>query len=384
MRIVFVIPSVTNYFTFLHELSLELESKGHQIYVISSSKHIIPISEYGKVVVGEFFDVSFIRGFGLMGHLKTARVLEATLNKIQPDIVNIHFSAAIFTYSLMKRNCNWTSIGMVHGALFPAMPFSIKSLILKIAEWWSYDKVDLLEVLSKMDENALGKLSGKIKVRRVPGYGLGCDLDVFNPNSISAKRKNILMAKFGINAGDFVFVFTGRQTFYKGFGRVVKAFLKLNKEFDHLHLILIGEKDNIHPTGLNRKETQLLKNPKIHGVGWKTKGEEIAELFSISNCNVFPSDREGMPINLMEAAVMGLPSITTDVRGCNEIIQHNVNGIILKKNTDENLYLAMKDFIQNPELGQRLGQTAYAERNKFDRNLFINDQVTLFESYNND
>ena len=49
---------------------------------------------------------------------------------------------------------------------------------------------------------------------------------------------------------------------------------------------------------------------------------------------VFPSYREGFPNVVMQAGAMGLPSIVTDINGCNEIIEDGKNGlIILPKDT---------------------------------------------------
>ena len=44
-----------------------------------------------------------------------------------------------------------------------------------------------------------------------------------------------------------------------------------------------------------------------------------------ANCMVLPSYREGMPKFLLEAGAMEIPSITTDVPGCRNIIKHNFN-----------------------------------------------------------
>ena len=46
---------------------------------------------------------------------------------------------------------------------------------------------------------------------------------------------------------------------------------------------------------------------------------------------------------------MGLPSIVTDINGCNEIIEQNKNGVIIDSKNEEQLYQAMEDFILNPE-----------------------------------
>jgi glycosyltransferase involved in cell wall biosynthesis len=50
---------------------------------------------------------------------------------------------------------------------------------------------------------------------------------------------------------------------------------------------------------------------------------------------VFASYREGFPNVVLQAGAMGLPSIVTDINGCNEIIIDGKNGIIIPvKNSD--------------------------------------------------
>ena len=56
----------------------------------------------------------------------------------------------------------------------------------------------------------------------------------------------------------------------------------------------------------------------------------------------FPSYREGFPNVVMQAGAMGLPSIVTDINGCNEIIQDGVNGKIIPPKNEKALYEAMK------------------------------------------
>lgn len=47
---------------------------------------------------------------------------------------------------------------------------------------------------------------------------------------------------------------------------------------------------------------------------------------------------------------MGLPSIVTDINGCNEIIIEGENGIIIAPKDAEALYLAMLKFLEDKEL----------------------------------
>ena len=64
----------------------------------------------------------------------------------------------------------------------------------------------------------------------------------------------------------------------------------------------------------------------------------------------FPSYREGFGLSLMEAAAMNVPAISSNITGCNEIIEDGYNGrLIASKSTDE-LKNAMEEFVLNPQL----------------------------------
>ena len=51
--------------------------------------------------------------------------------------------------------------------------------------------------------------------------------------------------------------------------------------------------------------------------------------FYMSDCLVFPSYREGFPNVPMQGGAMGLPAIVSNINGCNEIITHQQNGLIV-------------------------------------------------------
>ena len=72
----------------------------------------------------------------------------------------------------------------------------------------------------------------------------------------------------------------------------------------------------------------------------------------------FPSYREGFGVSIIEAAMMELPIICTDITGCNEIIENNVNGKLVKSKDCEGLYQAMEAFIINKTLINSFGEMA--------------------------
>jgi glycosyltransferase involved in cell wall biosynthesis len=67
----------------------------------------------------------------------------------------------------------------------------------------------------------------------------------------------------------------------------------------------------------------------------------VRSYFSISDALVFPSYREGFPNVVMQAGAMGLPAIVTNINGCNEIIENEINGLIISPKNVKELETAM-------------------------------------------
>lgn len=376
MKIFFVIPSITNYFTFLEDLVNELADSGNEVYMATSTKHISDISCYQRELQCTLFDIDFPRGFAPMSHLRASRELNRVIQQTKPDLINVHFSAAVFTAALSKKK-NWpVCTGTFHGLSFPIVT-GWQKIVIGAAEQWSARQMDVSFVMTEDDREILEKTSGAKDVRTWRSYGLGCNLSYFDRDSIPADDAHALRRKLGIEASDFVFIFIGRQVHFKGFDKIVRAFLKLYQTRPHFKLILVGDKDNIHSNNLSKEEESAVRNcPGIISTGWQ---ENVNEYLNISDVNVFPSIREGFPVNLMESLAMGVPVITINSRGCRDAVVHQIDGIVLEKNSVETLSEAMLEMYEQPEARRRYARNALRARFRFDRNRFIDEQFGLCE-----
>jgi len=174
----------------------------------------------------------------------------------------------------------------------------------------------------------------------------GIDTNHFDPKLIDEASKKELKKTLNINPEDLVFVFVGRLVRDKGINELVKTFTKLNSEYPSTKLILVGPfEDHLNP--LKPITYELIKNHKsISYVGYQ---KDVRPYFAISDVLAFPSYREGFPNVVMQAGSMGLASIVTDINGCNEIIENEVNGMIIPPKNEDALFKAMKFMINHPE-----------------------------------
>jgi glycosyltransferase involved in cell wall biosynthesis len=375
MKLLFVIPSITNYFTFLEDLVDALTSRGHEIHLATSRKHIASINAYRREIRCTVHDIDFPRAIDPFRHYTASRRVKKLVETLQPDLVNVHFSAALFTTMLGKEDSWPPTTGTIHGLGSPLIAGWRKFMISK-AEKWSAEKADEVYVLTEDDRAYLQSSAPKAVVKVLNSFGMGCDLARFDRSNISDETIHRIKTELGIERGDFVYVFIGRQTNFKGFDKVVRAFLKVKKTHPNSKLLLVGEKDRIHPTSLKPKyEKALATDPSIIRVGWR---ENVQDYLAISDLNVFPSEREGLPVNLMESLAMGVPVVTVDSRGCREVVRHEVDGLVLADFGVESLVQAMA-LLQNDKAAlQKYAEQAIQGRSRFDRQDFVTDQFEIF------
>ena len=121
--------------------------------------------------------------------------------------------------------------------------------------------------------------------------------------------------------------------------------------YPQVKLLLVGPlEQHLNPV-LSMTLTEMDKNPHIITTGYV---KDVRSYMAISDCLVLPSYREGFPNSVLQAGAMNLPSIVTDISGCNEIIVDHFNGLIIPKKDEKSLADAMKTFLHDKELRANL------------------------------
>lgn len=153
----------------------------------------------------------------------------------------------------------------------------------------------------------------------------------------------------------------GRLSYQKGFDRLIEAWLLVNKKHPDWILDIYGGgelKDSlnkqIHDAGLS--SVIHIQNPT----------NAITQEYLSSSSLLMTSRYEGLPMVLMEAMSVGLPSVCFNFKcGPTDIIHDGINGLLVP-NDEINLFAeAVCHIIENEELRIQLGQNAYESMNKY-------------------
>lgn len=313
-KILLIIPLLSSYRSFFMELGNELHKKGYRVFLLADNSNDESIENI------EIIHLKLPRGMNPLEHLKCIPKIRGIVETVNPDLIQTHFSANIFTVALAKTRKWPTTIATFHGLLFPLVPGYFKQKILRLVEVYAASKVDKVCVLTEDDAELLRRNIKADKVYCYKSMGIGCDIHRFDRSRYSIELLMQTRQKFHIQDTDIVLVFVGRFVDFKGFHLVARAFNKLTGF--NIKLMLLGRKDPIHPTGLSeQEELALFSNPNVIDVGFVNN---VDDYLAIADIMVFPSVREGMPVCVMESLSMCVPIIVPNSRGCNVLVSDGI------------------------------------------------------------
>lgn len=175
-------------------------------------------------------------------------------------------------------------------------------------------------------------------------HGVGVDSKKFDieltREEIKQKRKEL-----GLEEADFVIIQIGELNKNKNQIMLIEAMRNLSKRNHNIKAILVGKGklDKLYKQKI--KEYHLESNVLL--LGYR---KDIPQLLKSSNCLVSLSYREGLPVNVIEAIIAGLPIIASNCRGNRDLVKDNINGYII-----ENVQMLIEKIME------------VIERKKFDR-----------------
>lgn len=208
----------------------------------------------------------------------------------------------------------------------------------------------LKEIINK---NGLCKMT-KMKVLG-NGSSNGINTNYFSPKQVTQEKSEELKEIYKLSVNNFVFIFIGRLVADKGINELVIAFNSIFQRYPNAKLLLVGKRESQLDPIHEDTEQILQNNPSILQAGYQS---DVRPFLSIADVLVFPSYREGFPNVVMQAGAMGLPSIVTNINGCNEIIKEDSNGLIIQPKDVDSLKKAMIELLENVEKRRRLARNA--------------------------
>ena len=179
--------------------------------------------------------------------------------------------------------------------------------------------------------------------------GNGVDLTRFDPAAVPAARRRAVRDALGLGDGDVLVGTVGRLVAEKGYVELFEAVRSLG---DAVALVVVGPED---PEKADALDPVVVESAGAAGVRFVGLRDDMPDLYAAMDVFVLASHREGFPRAAMEAAAMALPIVATDIRGCRQVVDHGVNGLLVPVGDSPALAQAISELAADPDRRQRLG-----------------------------
>lgn len=169
------------------------------------------------------------------------------------------------------------------------------------------------------------------------------------------------------------FIASGRINISKGHFNLLEIHKRLLDAGHHHYIYILGD---------GPQKQNLLNKIKEHNVEetFILLGNQNNPYPYIKEADYFihPSHRESYPMVILESLMLNKPIVSTNVGGIPEIITNNENGILVNNNEDE-IFDAMKKFLTEPELVEKIKQGTKNAKEKFDEQKIYQQVTKVFE-----
>ena len=185
----------------------------------------------------------------------------------------------------------------------------------------------------------------------VTHLGNGVDLARFRPGRLSAEGRRALRAQWDADDATVVVGAVGRLVAEKGYPELFDAVHGL----DRVRLVVVGGDDPDKPDAL---DPEVVERARAAGVVFLGHRDDVPDLLGAFDVFVLASHREGQPRAAMEAAASGLPVVATDIRGCRQVVEAGVTGLLVPPRSPAALRKALVALTLDPARRREMGDAA--------------------------
>lgn len=320
------------------------KDQGYQVHVATNGSSKLPYCDVRHTV-------NFERSPWRLNNLIAVKQLKKIIDTEQFDLIHTHTPMGSIATRIAaleaRRHYGTRLIYTVHGFhFFNGAP---------IENWLIYYPIEMImakftDVITTINREDYELANRKFNAEVHYISGVGIDPAKFDIAMTNTEKKK-LRESLGLSQTDFVLLYPAELNKNKNQTMMIDAMEQIIVEHPDVHLLLPG-KDSLN--GFHEslvKERKLERN--IHFLGYR---KDIPQLLKITNISVSTSRREGLPVNIMEAMYLGLPTVVTDCRGNRDLIKDKVNGYVVNLEDIETLASRITYLKHNKQIMSKMGK----------------------------
>ncbi|HET8740438.1 MAG TPA: GNAT family N-acetyltransferase [Acidimicrobiia bacterium] len=211
------------------------------------------------------------------------------------------------------------------------------------------------ELHQNIEDLELSKRRGILPRGKGDLLGNGVNLTRFDPGGVDPAARADLRKEWGVEDDQVVVGMVGRLVVEKGYPELFAAAAGMDERYV---FVVVGPED---PEKSDAVPPAVIETARARGVRFLGMRTDVEEIFSAFDLMVLPSHREGFPRAAMEAAAMGLPIVATNIRGCRQVVEQGVNGLLVPVDDPRALREAIETLGEDADLRASMGRASRAK-----------------------
>jgi glycosyltransferase involved in cell wall biosynthesis len=180
------------------------------------------------------------------------------------------------------------------------------------------------------------------------------------PMGSAAADRNRMRSDLGLQDTDILLLSVGRLVFQKGHEFLVQAMPRILSRFPRVKVMICGAGSLRGDLQAQIDGLQLSSCVTLEG-----NQSDIERYLVSADVFVLPSRWEGLPVALLEAMRAGLPVVAARVEGVEEVVQHEIQGLLVPPGDSGALGDAVLNLVERPDRRVSMGEAARKRINEF-------------------
>jgi glycosyltransferase involved in cell wall biosynthesis len=279
------------------------------------------------------FDVAYLR-----------RVLEL-IRRERIDVLCAHLFGAAVYGAVLSVISRVPLVSVLHGV----SDYASNARFAALKTWLVRNRSDALVFVSESLRSTLAPAMGVPATKTRIIYN-GSDTSRLRPNRDADLRHRLALPDDSVVIGSL-----GNIRAAKGYDVLLDAARTLCARDARVHFVIAGQPQEPLQAALVERRREYELEQRVHFIGMQ---RDAAEFLNGIDIFLLPSKSEGFSIACVEAMACELPIVATRCGGPEEILEHEVTGLLVAHSQPLEIVAALTSMIVDASLRERLARNA--------------------------
>lgn len=325
--------------------------------------------------IDKFWKVDFSRSPFSIDNLKAYIQLKKIIDREEYILINCHTPAASVVTRLAAKTTRKNGTKVLYTAhgfhFYKGGPLQYWVLFYPIELILSYHN-DAIITINQEDFNRIKENgSNSSDYHIIPGIGV--DNSRFYP--LNTEEKKELRKRLNFPIDRKIIVYAAEFIDRKNHQFIIDAIAIYRKDFQDKVILFAGKGI------LEEKLMKLVKKLKLdHIIKFIGFRRDIDKIFQLADLGVSSSKQEGLPINMVEAMMCGIPIVASRVRGHVDLIEEDYNGYLFDQNNFTQ-FINSIDSALNSNRYNYLSKNSLVIAKKFELSNSLDEISKIYKNY---